>query len=188
MKVLLVLWLVLSSAGAMAQPGLSQDQEKFADTIAGLVIGREKPFFLIDQAPPCSFQRYNYDDWFRFGLILPVPIDMLNALSRKAYLDQGPRTWQPGVLHRATCITEQAAAVLLKKATCQVPGKHISRAGRRGIVYFISRPEFTDDGQYAVIDIGFRCDGRQGGTGATYLFRKYKGSWQLAGKKTAWVN
>ena len=37
-----------------------------------------------------------------------------------------------------------------------------------------------------VIDIGFRCDDKQCGMGATYLFKQVNGKWIVAGRKSLW--
>jgi hypothetical protein len=53
-------------------------------------------------------------------------------------------------------------------------------------VFFFSRPLFTDDGRYAIIDLTYRCDGHLCGMGATCLFKQTAAGWKLIGRKVNW--
>jgi hypothetical protein len=52
-------------------------------------------------------------------------------------------------------------------------------------VFSFSLPQFTDDGQYAVIDLNLVC-GTGCGAGYTCLFRHTTAGWRLIGKYTNW--
>lgn len=67
--------------------------------------------------------------------------------------------------------------------------KHLKKKNAfQAFVFFFSKPAFTQDQQYAVIDMGFRCDNQQCGMGATFVFKQENNRWILAGKKQIWGN
>jgi len=163
-------------------PGRAQSGEDFVNVIAKLVVDSNfSQYYLFSSATPCSFKKFDYDEWYKYGLKKDVPIYILNELAKKSFEDAAPRYWQQQKLLNAFCIDEENAKTLLSS-----PQKKHSKANR--VVYYFSRPEFTDDYQYAVIDLGFRCDDQQCGMGATFLFKQVNGKWTVAGKKIAWGN
>jgi len=175
-------WVIASLLFFSWIPGRAQSGEDFVNTIAKLVVDSNfSQYYLFSDATPCSFKKFDYDEWYKYGLKEDVPIYILNELAKKSFDDAAPRYWQQQKLLNAFCIGEENAKALLSS-----PQKKHRKANR--VVYYFSRPEFTDDYQYAVIDLGFRCDDRQCGMGATFLFKQVNGKWTVAGKKMAWGN
>ncbi len=186
-RVSLLLVLFIGMAGhAQDQP---PSAEAFVNAVRGLVVDSGfSHYYLLQTAAPCSFKKFDYDEWLKYALKEDVPVYILNELSKKSYSDTSPRNWQPGKLQQADCIDEESAKkILLPVLTRHAANNYINHPESRTVFYF-SRPAFTDDYQYAIIDMGYRCDNRQCGMGTTFLFKQVKGSWQLAGKKMAWGN
>ncbi|MEP7279797.1 MAG: hypothetical protein ABI813_14200 [Bacteroidota bacterium] len=184
--VLLLGFFVYKTGRAQFTPVSNED---FVNAVAGRVVDSSfSHYFLYALASPCSFKKFDYDEWYKYGLKEDIPIYVLNELAKNAFRDSAPLSWQPDHLSRAVCISEQKAAEVL----VAVQNRHIkhtnSKSAENSIVFYFSRPVFTNDYQYAAIDMGFRCDDRQCGMGATFLFRCIDDKWKLAGKKLVWGN
>ncbi|MEO5591388.1 MAG: hypothetical protein ABIR15_20725 [Chitinophagaceae bacterium] len=161
--------------------------EDFVNSISRLVVDSSfSHYYLSGNAAPCSFKKFDYDEWYKYGLTEDVPIYILNELAKKSFLDAAPHNWQQEELLKAFCIDEEKAKLLLKPPLKRhAKNQHLTIDADK-IVYYFSRPEFTDDYQYAIIDMSFRCDDRQCGMGATFLFKQVNGKWIVAGKKILW--
>jgi hypothetical protein len=147
-------------------------KEEFVNTIFHTVVDSSfSTYYLIQQSDTCRFVKFNYEDWTQYTLKEPVSIVILNELAEKVYLSKGPYFWRKEQLQKAICISnKQADSVLFYgKAT----------------VFSFSQPQFTDDGQYAVIDLNFVC-GRTCGQGLTCLFRLTPAGWKRIAKYTNW--
>lgn len=143
-------------------------------------------YYLFSNAAPCSFKKFDYDEWYKYALKEDVPVYILNDLAKKSFLDAAPQSWRQEKLQNAFCIDEAQASVALA-STVKRRAQHAGTASYfNTVVFYFSRPEFTDDYQYAIIDMGFRCDDRQCGMGATFLFKQVNGEWIIAGKKLVW--
>jgi hypothetical protein len=155
-------------------------------------------YYLLGQADPCSFIKYDYDEWLKYNLQENVPIYILNELAKKCYEDQAPCSWEQDSLTRARCITYRQYDSLIhpfndlrwnnaltkrqRKAALRQRYKeweHLPAEEKK--VYFFSKPEFTDDGQYAVIDVFWSCD-TENALALTYLFRHTSSGWKMIGK------
>jgi len=190
-----------AQAPASAESPLSK--EAFVSAIfENIVDSSWSTYYLAAEAPPCSFVKYDYGEWVKYGLMEMVPIGILNELAKKSYEDRKPLYWEDGKLVKATCIGMSAADSVLARLTEGVAGaagRHRKTAGHsqqgkawsrlpaeEKEVFYFSRPVFTDDGAYAVIDLSYRCDARECGMGATYLFRQTAAGWKLVGKMVRW--
>jgi hypothetical protein len=160
-------------------------------------------YYLCVQAGPCSFVKYDYDEWIKYDLRETVPIYTLNELAKNAYFDRKTCDWQQDRLAQAVCISREKAdsaldPVLAWRADSAAGSRRQRRAIARGrkawasqpaaerTVFYFSRPAFTDDGQYAILDMDFRCDDRQCGEGATCLFHREGAGWKLIGRRIRW--
>lgn len=182
---ILVLALFFSRAGYTQQPPLSA--EAFINAVYAAVLDSNlSSYYLAADEAPCSFVKFDYDEWYKYGLDEDVPVYILQELAKKCFEDNAPRKWVADQLLNAVCIEEKEAGELLSAATKGPFRNTNKKSGEKNVVFSFSRPAFTDDGQYAVIDMSFRCDNRQCGMGATFLFRQVNGKWKLAGKKLAW--
>ena len=183
-------WLIVFLSFFNCAPGQAQQPlggEDFVNAVASLVVDSSfSRYYLFSDATPCSFKKFDYDEWYKYGLKEDVPVYILNELAKKSFEDAAPRYWQQQKLLNAVCIDEENAKALFLPGE-KKPGKHPVSFENK-VVYYFSRPEFTDDYQYAVIDLGFRCDNRQCGMGATFLFKQVNGKWIVAGRKIAWGN
>ena len=158
-------------------------------------------YYLGVGAGRCEFIKYDYDEWEKYGLKEQVSIVTLNELAEKCYRDTLPSTWQQDSLLKADCIDGQAAwsvthpAALLRSET---PGREPGRKAFRRlwkawesqppqehVVYWFSKPEFTDDGQYAVMNVLANC-GNLCDTAYTCLFRHEATGWNCIGKMLSW--
>jgi len=178
--------------------------EAFVNAIYHTVVDSSfSQYYLCEKAYPCSFVKYDYDEWVKYALYEEVPIYTLNELAEHSYNDRQPRQWPSTGLTGARLVTEQAAKLLTDPLRGADPDTAVISARQKRIrqrlwkkwaaqppqdrtVFFFSRPVFTTDGNYAIIDLDYRCDPRQCGMGATCLFRKTEKGWKLIGRQTRW--
>ena len=175
--------------------------EEFVNAVFHTVVDTSfQQYYLITGADTCRFVKYDYDEWTKYYLQEPVPMQILNELAEKAYLSRYPYFWKQGYLQKAVCITSQKADSLFSLAnpalntTHKGPDKRTYRKIRQQwrrlpaqdkTVFSFSLPQFTDDGQYAVIDLNIVC-GALCGSGLTCLFRHTATGWRLIGQHTNW--
>ncbi|HET6255205.1 MAG TPA: hypothetical protein VFE32_14085 [Puia sp.] len=147
--------------------------EKFVNEVFPKVIDSTRSrYFLVAGTDSCRFVKFNYDDWADHHLAEPVPISILNELAEKVYHSRQPYFWKQDSLSQGVCITHRQADSILY-------------LGGNRHVYSFSLPQFTGDGQYAVIDLNMVC-GAACGLGATYIFRRTSSGWKVAGEYTNW--
>ena len=159
--------------------------EQFINVVLPIVTGEtNEKYYLEENASACSFRKFDYDEWVKYGLVEPVPFYILNELAESCSKSTASYRWKTDQLTGAICLDQKGAAALLSKWTHTL-AKHNSRLPQKAIFYF-STPAFTADGQYAVLDMGLRCDDRECGMGATYIFRMENGQWKVVGKRLAW--
>lgn len=188
MKRLVLFLLLLGQQQGMGQLRAFSNED-FVNAVARLIIdSSESQYYLSAYAPSCSFKKYDYEEWYKYGLKEDVPFYILNELSEKAYLDNIPLNWRQEKLLNAFCINDEAAKIVLSSVFIHHVKSQPARGSPAKMVYYFSRPAFTGDYGYAVIDIGFRCDDKQCGMGSTFLFRQVNGKWRVAGIKQVWGN
>jgi len=175
--------------------------EEFVNAIFHTVVDTSfQQYYLITGADTCRFVKYDYDEWTKYYLQEPVPMLILNELAEKAYLSRYPYFWKQDHLQKAVCITNQKADSVFSLANPALNRSHKGRDRRSAhkimqqwqrlpaqerTVFSFSLPQFTDDGEYAVIDLNFIC-GTACGQGITYLFRHTAIGWRLIGQHTNW--
>lgn len=130
-------------------------------------------YYLVKGADTCRFEKFDYDEWVKYHLMEDVPLVALNELAYKVHLAREPYYWRQDKIKKAVCINVQQADSLLDR---REPGL---------IVFSISQPQFTDDGQYAVIDVNWKT-GVIKGAGYTILFRHDRDHWRQIGGKRNW--
>jgi hypothetical protein len=101
-----------------------------------------------------------------------VPLTTLNELAYKVHVACEPYYWQQDKLKKVMCINAGTADSLIA-----------ARSGSQ--VFSISQPQFTDDGEYAVVDINWKWDIIRG-AGYTFLFRRVADGWLDIGFKQNW--
>jgi hypothetical protein len=184
---------ILFAALFIYKPGRAQNNavsnEVFVNAVSKLVVDSSfSHYYLSDNAAPCSFKKFDYDEWYKYALNEDVPIYTLNELAKKSFLDNAPLRWHPEKLKNAFCVDDESAKAMLTQPVKRHIKNTVTAFNEDKFVFYFSRPEFTDDYGYAIIDMGFRCDNLQCGMGATFLFRQVNGKWKLAGRKIAWGN
>lgn len=181
----------------------SLTKEAFVDSVCHTIVDSSwTHYLLVATAHPSSMVRYDYDEWVKYGLLEDVPFGVLNELAKKALAHREPQQWQEKTLIRAHCIPADRSdsvlgAIWLPDAGSGDPHplskeqkrqlrrwKHLPAADRT--VFNFSYPLFTDDGEYALIDLDKHCDPRQCGLGLTCLFRRTDHGWKLAGRMVRW--
>jgi hypothetical protein len=176
---LFVLALALAEA-CPAQAPAFPSPEKFVNAVFPIVVDSSlSHYFLIAGADTCRFVKYDYDEWADHHLLEPVPISVLNELSQKVYLSRYPYFWKKDSLQKAICVTRLQADSILYQNPPNGDGTP------RHLVFSFSLPQFTDDGQYAVVDLNMVCGGRCG-LGATYIFKRIDGGWKMIGVYRNW--
>lgn len=177
-RIFTVFFAFLLSPGAPAQQSPTgaalPSPEEFINSVDTTIIPKDvKRYYLIAGADSCRFVKYDYDRWIQYVLKEPLPVNILNELAGKVYLSRYPYLWRQGKLDKALCVTGSQADSLIRK----------------GNVFFsFSLPQFTDDGQFAVIDCNFHC-GSLCGQGMTYIFRlTTQGQWRLIGACANWIS
>jgi hypothetical protein len=196
MKSLLIPLLILCSGIAFGQYSSNED---FVSKVSHLVLDSSfSKFYLSAEAAPGRFTRFDYGQLINYSLKEAVSIDILNELSRHVYEDTADLRWTPGNIPNAICIgADQIRSVLnpgwglkydrsltdkqKEKSIKQFMKQWDKKPQEEKLVFFFSRPEFTNDHQYAVIDLDFRCDEHECGRLATYLFRKVADGWKTIG-------
>ncbi len=188
MKLLAVLTLFILCESSSAQE-ITQNREDFINAICSNVVDSGfTHYYLAEMAYPCSFKKFDYEEWYKYGLKQDIPFGSLTELSKQIWEDSSRYTWQQSKLQRAICVNEKRQKEILS-ARELIKSRHLKRKNAtEGFVFFFSKPAFTNDQQYAVIDMGFRCDDHQCGMGATFLFKKENSHWILAGKRQIWGN
>jgi hypothetical protein len=177
----------------------TQSKEEFVNQVSGLVVDSSfTKFYLSEFARPCRFRRFDYGQLNQYGLKETVPLEILNELSRRVYEDKADLYWVSGKLSRAICLDDEQAQNILnptrifrydarlseterKKAIKKTRKQWDKKPLEDKLVYYFSRPEFTDDHQYAVINLDFRCDDHECGQFLTYIFRKEQDHWKTVG-------
>ncbi|HEX4851492.1 MAG TPA: hypothetical protein VFV08_11830 [Puia sp.] len=155
-------------------------------------------YYLLTNAAPCSFKRYQYDEWKKYGLKEDIPFLVLNEMSEQCYHDSSWDRWNPSKLNHAVCISDSQARKILDPLY-EDEGMHLSRKKIKHIVkswsakpfnerlvFSFSKPVFTKDSSYAVMDVAYRCDDHGCGEGATYIFKNFGTSWVIVGKLISW--
>jgi len=154
--------------------------EEFVNAVCHTVVDSSvSNYYLLAGADTCRFVRYDYDEWSKYHLLEPVPISILNELSEKVYLSRYPYFWKQHALPTATLITSRQADSLLYLNPPNGDGTS------RHLVFSFSLPQFTDDGQYAVIDLNMVCGGHCG-LGSTYIFHLTSKGWKMIGAYRNW--
>ena len=173
-KILFLVLITIRGIAACPQTaaGAPHSNEAFVNAVFRTVVDSSfTNYYLIQQSDTCRFVKFNYEDWAQSTLKEPVSIVILNELAEKVYLSKGRYFWRKEQLHHAICISnKQADSVLYHK---------------KGTVFSFSQPQFTDDGQYAVIDLNFTC-GIACGEGFTCLFRLTSAGWKLIAQYNNW--
>ena len=156
--------------------------EEFVNAVYTTVVDSNfDHYYLVVGTDSCRFLKYNYDDWIQYHLKEPLNFNILNELSEKVFLSRYPYFWKQPHLNKAICITRKQADSILAQ---NPPFAH--RPSSLNIVFSFSLPQFTDDGQYAVIDMNMIC-GQVCGIGRTFIFRlTTTGEWKLVGQNTNW--
>jgi hypothetical protein len=181
----LVFSLIVCSARSQKTPGGADipSPEEFVNTVYKKVVDSSfGHYYLVAGTDSCRFLKYNYDEWASYHLTEPLPFAILNELSEKVYLSTKlPYYWKQQHLDKAVCITrKQADSILALNPTFS------HQPTSQNIVYSFSLPQFTDDGQFAVIDMNMIC-GQVCGTGTTFIFRlTTTGQWKLVGQYVNW--
>ena len=172
--------------------------EEFLDSVVATVVpGSFEHYYLVAGTDSCRFLKYSYDEWFKYALKEPLAFNILNELSEKVYLSRYPYFWKQPHLQKAILITRKQADSITSSQIGypRNASKRFIRKWRRHLkhlpawqhyVYSFSLPQFTDDGQFAVIDLNFIC-GVACGEGFTCIYRlTTTGKWILVGRYTNW--
>src|ERR1700694_3379446 len=118
---------------ALGQTSLPQ-KEVFVNQVFDMVVDSNfSAYYLAEQAYPCSFVKFDYDEWVKYGLQESVSIDVLNELAKKSYDDREPRHWQPDRLVKAFCVGEKKIDSILNPvpATVREPGDGAASVKRK---------------------------------------------------------
>src|SRR5258708_14714953 len=143
--------------------------EEFVNAVYTTVVDTSfGQYYLVMGTDSCRFLKYDYDEWIKYHLKEPLSFNILNELSEKVYLSRCPYFWKQPRLQKAVCITRKQADSLLED--------------KKNVIFSFSLPQFTDDGQYAVIDLNLLC-GPLCGQGFTCIYRlTTRGDWILVGR------
>ena len=175
MRTICLFLFVSIAAGARAQAPDSKEEFINATFLKVIMDTSEGSYYLIKGSDTCWFEKFDYDEWVKYHLQEQVPLTTLNELAYKVHIANEPYYWQQDKLKQAKCITAREADSLL------FPGVPVPEV----MVFSFSQPQFTDDGQYAVIDMNWKT-GPVSGTGYTFLLRHKPGGWRIIGSKLNW--
>ena len=153
--------------------------EKFINAVFPTVVDTSLPhYFLVAGTDTCRFVKYNYDEWADHHLLEPVPISILNELAEKVY-HPIRNFWKQDSLHKRNLYYPPPGRSILYLNPPNGDGTP------RHLALKLLLPQFTDDGQYAVIDLNMVCGGRCG-LGSTYIFRRTDTGWKMIGVYRNW--
>jgi hypothetical protein len=179
-----VLCLLVCSARSQKTPSGADlpSPEEFVNAVYTTIVDSSfGHYYLVVGTDSCHFLKYDYDEWIKYHLKEPLPFPILNELSEKVYLSRYPYFWKQQHLDKAICITRKQADSIL---ALNPPFDH--KPSSNNVIFSFSLPQFTDDGQFAVIDMNLVC-GQVCGIGYTYVFRlTTTGEWKLVGQCTNW--
>ncbi|HTQ27286.1 MAG TPA: hypothetical protein VMI35_04125 [Puia sp.] len=161
-------------------------------------------YYLLQESVPCSFKRFDFDEWMKYGLRETISFDVLNELARNTCRDSSRKSWVQANLQKAVCIRDDQARAILDPIFSLRDQTGMSKTEKRKtireqqkawdkkpleekLVFCFSTPEFTDDYQYAVIDVSIRCDEKACGSGCTYIFHREGRGWRIAGEMMSWA-
>ena len=174
MRIICLFLLAALTIRASAQTRPSN--EEFLNEVFPKISGNtDFAYYLIAGSDTCRFEKFDYDEWVKYHLQESVPLSTLNELAYKVHLNHEPYYWQQDKLQKATLVTARQADSLFM--TPSHTGMHT--------IFSLSQPQFTDDGQYAVIDINWK-NGLIYGGGHTFLFRHTTEGWHSIGSKVNW--
>lgn len=168
MRIVCLLFLLCAGFAGQAQ-GLPSNEEFLNEVFLQMHDSGVGSYYLIMGADTCRFEKFDYDEWVKYHLEETVPITTLNELAYKVHITKTPYYWRQDKLKHAVCITAKTADSLLALAS---PPR----------VYSLSRPYFTDDGDYAVIDMN-ALYGPVTLYGFTLLFHRTPKGWKEIGMK-----
>jgi hypothetical protein len=198
-RAFLVVMLFFSKHGSGQNIAVSK--EDFVNAVFREVVDSSfSKYYLSVNARPCSFKKFDYDEWYKYALREDVPIYILNELAKNSFLDNRTGLWRQEKLIKANCIDEEKIEAILTAAAKQEDNHSMTKAKEKpikrdtknrqpaenNIVFYFSKPAFTSDYEYGVIDISFRCDDHFCGMGATFLFKQANGKWKIVGRKLIW--
>jgi hypothetical protein len=191
------------TAPATNAPAAIPSDEQFVNAIFHTVVDSSfTSWYLFEQADTCRFVKFNYDEWSVYILKEPTSIVILNELAGKVYASKEKHRWQQDRLSLAVCIDRKKADSVINFSADILNDHSLSRRqldqamkqrteqwerlpAQEKIVFSFSRPQFTDDGQYAVIDLNYTC-GAACGQGFTCIFRRTDTGWKRIAKYSNW--
>lgn len=183
----------------------SLSKETFINQIENKLIdssfspGNFSKYYLLTSATPCSFKKFNYEELLKYSLDKVIPIYALNELAKNSVSDTSKAIWSQQNLPNAICLSRETAdSIAYAQRNIHPTGKKEKKQALSQLEkdleekkifdksYFVfSKPVFTDDYQYAVMDVSFRC-GSKCDCGWTYLFERVGQDWEIAGKILVW--
>ncbi|MBN9386079.1 MAG: hypothetical protein J0H74_35305 [Chitinophagaceae bacterium] len=173
MRIACLFLLVIAVFIARAQK-LPSNEEFVNETIKTYDSKGPSSYYLVAGADTCRFEKFDYDEWVKYHLQETVPLVTLNELAYKAHMAREPYYWKQDKLKKAICISAKTADSLIDLPV---------RLGKE--IFSLSQPFFTDDGQYAVMDVNMIGKPGTGG-GLTFLYRHKKDGWHVVGAKQNW--
>jgi hypothetical protein len=199
LSLVLACLITLSARSQQSSTGAAlPSPEEFLNAVVSTVVDSSfDHYYLLAGTDSCRFLKYSYDEWIKYHLKEPLAFNILNELSEKVYLSRYPYFWKQPHLQKAILITRKQADSILgsHQALPRNAPPKIKRKWRQNLkhlpawqinVYSFSLPQFTDDGQYAVIDLNTIC-GATCGKGITCIYRlTATGEWKLVGQYTNW--
>ncbi len=191
------------------QPAFPQarelSKEEFVNEIFSQVTDSSfSKYYLLNQAEPCSFKKFDYEQLLQYSLKKMVSIDVLNELAKNASAVFNESSWSQEKMDKAVCIdAKMTESVLDPTGDLKHNSSLTKREKRKAIklaekewqkkpleeklVFCFSKPVFTDDYQYAVIDM-ISMNGPISSAGSTYFFKRAGSKWELIGKVFGWQN
>jgi len=146
--------------------------EEFVNEIRPILMDTSfHSYYLFIEADPCRFIKFDYDEWEKYGLLEPLSIVIMNELAEKIYNDKGPYRWRQEQLRNAVCVGRGKVDSVLANR----------KRVKEDLIFFFSKPQFTDDGAYAVIDCNTGC-GHDCGSQTTCIFKRMGKSWKMVGR------
>lgn len=186
----------------------AQDKEAFVNEVFRNFVASSFSYYYLDSsADNINFYRIHYREQIKKSILRIVPEEYLNDIFMKMEMDTNLLYWDYNLLKNARKALNEDDILQLfttvrysknyrskrkreKIAVKQIEYQrkvHNAKPIQERQIYHFSRPIFSKDDQYAIINFSVVCGSTCGG-GCLYVFKKISGKWLFVEKFLCFVS
>jgi hypothetical protein len=205
----LYIWAFILTTNSFAQT--TDTKEQFFNSVYKIFVDSSfSTFYLSNELSRLYIDKYNQEQ-VRIDFGKFIPDSLLKQIIWKSSRDTITQKWQCNNLtEKARCISSDSISKITGESTTYTiiikekwterkkekeKEKQINKQQKERVIkpmkdrilYFFSRPIFSDDQRFVIIAIGYGC-GSLCGHGCTYLFEKVNGKWKKIAETSCWVS